>query len=92
MQTIQQNPKSTQFGADGNVILLRAGDIPSMRRSKWASLASHCGEVLGRFGWARDVGHPVDGKLRPEITTQIKELEDLWLRHLGNRAPQKDQK
>uniref|UniRef100_A0A915JL22 Uncharacterized protein n=1 Tax=Romanomermis culicivorax TaxID=13658 RepID=A0A915JL22_ROMCU len=47
MQTEQPNPKSTQFGADVMVKLLRAGGIPSKLRSKWVSPASHCREVLG---------------------------------------------
>uniref|UniRef100_A0A915KCI5 Uncharacterized protein n=1 Tax=Romanomermis culicivorax TaxID=13658 RepID=A0A915KCI5_ROMCU len=33
MQTLQLNPKSTGFGADGNVILLRTGGLPTKPRS-----------------------------------------------------------
>uniref|UniRef100_A0A915IY65 Uncharacterized protein n=1 Tax=Romanomermis culicivorax TaxID=13658 RepID=A0A915IY65_ROMCU len=46
MQTEQPNPKSTRFGTDIIIKLLRAGGIPSTPMSKWASLASHHGEVL----------------------------------------------
>uniref|UniRef100_A0A915LAF7 Uncharacterized protein n=1 Tax=Romanomermis culicivorax TaxID=13658 RepID=A0A915LAF7_ROMCU len=33
MQTVQLNAKSTRFGADGNVILLRTGGLPTKPRS-----------------------------------------------------------
>uniref|UniRef100_A0A915KLH5 Uncharacterized protein n=1 Tax=Romanomermis culicivorax TaxID=13658 RepID=A0A915KLH5_ROMCU len=39
------------------------------------------------------VGHPVDGKLRPEIALQIDKLDDQQRKHWHrNGAPKKDRK